>query len=81
MTDRAMSSAERHLLGLIDGTLNPSAQMEGYPVSGLGEESLRAIARATEASDRATIHRPTWSALRVGESGLHLTTVIRDEEE
>lgn len=81
MTNGSQGSAEKHLLGLIDGTTGRAHPVERYEVSGLGPKELRSIEAAGAPSERATVHRPTWSALRVGESGLRLTTVIRDEEE
>ncbi len=50
--------------GLIDGV--SSSVTQEYPISGLGDESLRAIAAAIAPVEAITVHKPTYRVLGVG---------------
>jgi len=82
MIDQYQSPEGRRLLSLVDGSSDPSSPstIKSYPVSGLNEASYRRIAKAIAPVEAMIVHRPSWSALHLGESGLRLSMQIEDVE-
>lgn len=80
MTDRYESPEGRRLLGLVDRGPAPTSRIESYPVSGLNDTSRKAIAKAVAPVEAMIVHRPSWSALRMGESSVRLSMRIEDIE-